>query len=140
MRKLGQQLGGRIHVNLVMHGTEVLGDQVRVLELVPPLLAHRLEADREGIQPALSLLGQQADDEARVQPPREQHADVHVRHQAALDRTTERLEHLVLPVLEAEPALALGRLEARLPVGALALCPIRLNDPDGRGRELAHAA
>ena len=55
-----------------------LDDQVGVDELVPLATADRVEADAEGLQAALALLGQQRDDQARVEAAREQHADGHV--------------------------------------------------------------
>jgi hypothetical protein len=36
----------------------------------------------------LPLFGEQADDQARIQTARQQHADRHIRDQTALDRST----------------------------------------------------
>jgi hypothetical protein len=63
--------------------------------------------------PRLALVRQQADDEAGVEPAGQQHADIDVRHQAAVDGGAQGLEHLVLPVLEAQPPLLGQGLEGR---------------------------
>src|SRR3546814_5669128 len=51
-----------------------------------------LESDGEGLQPALPGPGEQRDDQAGIQAAREQDADRHTRHHAALDglRSEER--------------------------------------------------
>jgi hypothetical protein len=69
----------------VVRGVEALGDDVGVLELIAGLAAHGLEAHREGREVRLSGLGKQPGDEAQVEPAREQHAQVDVGHEAALD-------------------------------------------------------
>ena len=68
-----------------MLGVVMAGNDVGVLEFVADLLAHGLEAHREGIEAPLALLGEQTHDEAGIESPREQYTDVHIRHETALD-------------------------------------------------------
>ena len=77
----------------VVVGREALGDQVGVGELVALAPADRLEADRERGQAALALLGQQADDQARVQAAGEQDPHGHVGDHAPPDGVAQGLEH-----------------------------------------------
>ena len=51
-----------------MLGGKMPGDDVGVLELVAGLIVDRFEADRECVEAALALFGEQADDQAGVEP------------------------------------------------------------------------
>ena len=63
-----RQQAFRVHTDLVMFGGKVTGDDVGVLELVTGLIVDRFETDRERIESALALFGEQADDQAGVEP------------------------------------------------------------------------
>ncbi len=78
--------------------TEVLRDEVGVVELVAGLAACRLEADAEGRQVGLPLTCEQCHDQAGVDPARQQHAHGHVGDHAPRHRDPQPLEHLLLPV------------------------------------------
>ena len=83
-------------------------DEVGVPELVALLVADRLEADAERRQPVLAGLGQQADDEARVEAAREQHADRHVGDEPALDGEAQRRLDRVAPLVVGAVPAGLG--------------------------------
>ena len=53
--------------DLMVVGVEALRDQVGVAELVALATPGGREADAEGLKPALPGLGEQGDDQARVQ-------------------------------------------------------------------------
>ena len=109
-----------VDADLVVVGAEVAGDDVGVLELVALLAARGLEADGEGLQAVLSRLGEQADDQAGVQPAGQQAADGDVGDEAPLDRGAQRGEDRLLPVALGPARTFVGTLEYRLPVGLLA--------------------
>ena len=78
--------------------TESLGNEVRVFELITLHAPRRFEADTERLELLLALARQKSDDQARIQPAREQHARRHVCHRAPLHRLRELAEHALLPV------------------------------------------
>ena len=84
--------------DLVVVGFEPLGDDVGVLELVALDATDRLEADRERRQAVLARLGEQPDDQARVDATRQQTADGHVGDQSAIDGHPQSLENRILPI------------------------------------------
>jgi hypothetical protein len=51
------------------------------------------------IRPVLARLGEQPDDDAGVDAARQQHADRHVGHHAALHRGAQRRQQAVAPLL-----------------------------------------
>ena len=108
----------RADPDLVVVGLELARDEVGELELVALAPARVGEADRERGQAALALLGEQRDDQARVEPAGEQHADRDVGDHPPPDRDAQRLEQRVPPVLRR--AVRARALERRVPVGALA--------------------
>ena len=73
--------------------SNVLADQVGVVELVAGLAAGGLEADAERAQAVLALLGEQRDDQAGVEAAGQQHADRHVGDHPARHRDAQRVEH-----------------------------------------------
>jgi hypothetical protein len=87
-------------------GGEALGDEIGIDELVALLAVGLLEADGEGLEVLLALLGEEPDDDARIDAAREQHADRHVGDHAALDGAAQLVEHHVAPVLERRSVLA----------------------------------
>ena len=135
----GGQGAVAVDEQLVVVGLEALGDQVGILELVALLLAHRLEADGEGLQAGLPGLRQQGDDDRAVQPARQQHADRHVGDQTPFHRLAQRGQHGVLPVALRHPLVAGLRAEDRFPIGFLDAAPVRLQGQQGGRRQLAHA-
>ena len=126
-----------VDADLVVIGGERLRDQVGVGELVAAQAAYRFEADAEGRQAALAALREQRDDEARVEPARQQHADGHVGDHATLDGQPQLGEQRLLPLAVGQRAR--GANEARTPVDGRALAPVGLDDPHRGGRQLAHA-
>jgi hypothetical protein len=87
----------------------------------------------------LPLLGEQADDQAGVQPAGEQHADRDVGHEAPADGDPQRLLDRVLPVA-GRPGGVLGTpLVAGLPVPVLVGGAVGLDDPHGGRGQLADA-
>lgn len=84
--------------DLMVIGPETLCDDVRPAELVALDAACRFESDGERHQPVLAGLGEQTDDQARVDAAGQQAADRDVGDQAALDRDPKRVEHRVFPV------------------------------------------
>ena len=123
----------------VVLGRELLRDQVGVAELVALAAAAGLEADRERLQPALAGLGEQRDDEARVQAPGEQDADRDVGHHAAVDRGAQRVEQGVLPVVLVPELLLRQPAVGRRPVALLRAPPVGLDDEQRGRRQLADA-
>jgi hypothetical protein len=134
----GELVGG--HPDAVVVGVEALGDDVGVDELVALPAADRLEADRVGGQAGLSLLGEQADDEAGVQAAGEQHADRDVGHQPPADGDPQRLLDRVLPVARGPGGVLGTALVAGLPVPVLAGGAVGLDHPHGGRGQLADAA
>jgi hypothetical protein len=127
----------RADADLAVVGPEHGGDRVGVLELVALAPAGVGEADRERGQAALALLGEQRDDQARVEPARQQHPDRDVGDHPAPHRDAQRLEQRVLPVLRRP--VRVRPLERRVPVGALRAGAVALDGQDRRRRELADA-
>jgi len=115
-----------------------LRDQVRPGELVSRAAAGLLEADAEGGEAALAPLGEQRDDQARVEPTRKEDADRHVGHHAALDGDPEPFEHCLLPLLLRARAAGRAAAELRAPVLGLVPAAVGLDGQQRRGRELAH--
>ena len=76
--------------DLMMVGAEAFGDDVRPPELVALDAARRFEADGKRRQPRLPRLGEQANDQARVDAAGQQAAHGHVGDQSALDRGAQR--------------------------------------------------
>ena len=105
---------------------ELARDEVGEGELVALAVARVREADRERGQPALARLGEQRDDQRRVQPAREQHADGDVGHHAPLHGGAQRGEQRRLPVGR-RPVRPLGvAAERRVPPAPLAPPPVGL--------------
>ena len=75
--------------DLMVVGVEALGDDVGILEFVALHAADGFEADGEGLQPVLTGLGQQTDDQAGVDATRQQASDRDIGDQPALDRKTQ---------------------------------------------------
>ena len=109
-------------VDLVVVGAELLRDEVGVLVLVALLPARRREADAEGRQAALAGLGEQRDDEARVEAAGEQHPDRHVGDHPPLDGAAQRVEDLLLPLPRGRRR-PLGRVDGGSQYGTSVLRP-----------------
>ncbi len=126
--------------DLVMIGLEALGHDVGVLELVALDVAGGLEPDGEGRQPVLPGLGEQADDQARVDATGKQAADRNVRDQSALDCGPQRGQHGVFPVAFGPAGAVLVPGEVGRPVGGGDATPVGFDGEQRSRRDLAHAA
>ena len=107
----------RADPDLVVVGAELLGDQVGVVELVAALAGRRLEADAEGGQAALALLGQQRHDRLESSPPE---SSTPTGTSATIRRSTavrSARQTALRPVLGGHGARG-GRVYDRLPVDA----------------------
>ncbi len=95
----------------VVAGRETLHHLVGELELAALLLRLVLEADREGQDVTGTRLGEQADQQARVETAGEQHADRDVGDaQPLVDRGNQRLAYRLGPLPLAQCVLGpLGR-------------------------------
>ena len=122
-----------------MVGGELGGDHVRVAKLVALALADVVEADAERRQLFLSRVGQQRDDQARVQAAGQQHSDRDVGHHPALDRGPGRLEDRLVPVLLGVTGVSLLAAEVRLPVAPLVALAVLGDEQRRRRGELADA-
>jgi hypothetical protein len=100
--------------------------EIRVLELVAAHTAGRLETDAERAQLALARGGQKPDDQARIQPARQQYAGGYVRDHASLYGLLQLGEQLLLPFLRRQRR-ALAR-EARSPINLIALAAVCFDD------------
>ena len=127
------------HAPAVVVGPEGGDDLVGVRELVALAVPAGVEADAERGEVGLALLRQQADDEARVQAAREQHAHRDVGHHAPPHGRAQRLAHRGGPVLRRHPRVLRAAAVAGGPVARAAPAPVGLDDQDGGRRELAHA-
>ena len=108
VRERGDQLVGA-DADLAVVGVERLRHGVGELELVALAVADVGEADRERRQPALALLGQQRDDQARVDPARQQDADRHVGDHPPPHGDAQRLQQRLAPLLR-RPAASSARV------------------------------
>ncbi len=133
-----QHVGGR-DADLVVPGAELLGHDVRVLELVAGFPADRLEADRKSFQTRLPQLGEQRHDQARIDAAREQHADRHVGDHAALDGSAQRGFNHRFAFRGRQRGQRDVRAHWQRPVDAVAAGTIRREGGNRRRRQLAHA-
>src|SRR5690606_6279449 len=113
-------------------------DEIRVSKLVAFLAAGRLEPDRERLETLDALLGQQRDDEARVETARQQHPDRHVGHHAAPNRPRDDLDELFLERGELDLRLAVP-LERGAPIALFPTPAVRLDRHPRRRRKLVYA-
>lgn len=105
-----------LDAQLVMAGVVVLGDDVRVLELVAALAAGVFEADGEGQQVVVDTrLAQQTHQQAGVDSAGQQHADVHRSTLTDRHRFAHGVQGQTLPVFEAVVALVFAGTELQLP-------------------------
>ena len=126
-------------MDLVVVGLEFLGDDVGIDELVADLAMGILEADREGLQVLLAGLGEQRDDQAGIDAPRQQHADRHVGDHAPVHRQPQRREQPFAPLVCRHVDVRVGALVVHLPVDVVLHAAVRLDDPDGGRRQLLDA-
>ncbi len=122
-----------------MVGLELLGDQVRELELVALVLADPVETDAEGREPALSVLREQGDDQTRVETPRQEDPDRNVRHHAALHGDAQRIAHRLGPIFGLPAGEARVTRVVRPPIALGDAPPVGRDDHYRRRRQLAHA-
>ena len=131
---LGHLHDPRLHQLRVVGGSEALGDQRGVGQLVVGAV---FEAEREGAYPPRGLGAHQAHDDARVDAPREKSPERHVRHQPAADRCVE-------PFPEAPGRLVnrRGPVARVRPPEAPGLHPPVILPPEhpGPGRDFGHVA
>src|SRR5439155_475781 len=96
LREEGRSI--RPYDQLVVLGAEAGRDLARQIDLA---VARLLEADREGADRLDPELVHERDDRAGVEPAGEEDAERHVAHQVALDRRTDRVSELLLPLRRA---------------------------------------
>ena len=105
-------VGGVGQLQLVVVGTERLGDEARVFEFVVRALV--AEADGEGLDRLGHVPRHQGDDEARVEAAAQHRAERDVAHQAQAHGLVQQLEQLGRPLVLARSPAAPAR---ELPVG-----------------------
>ena len=132
----GEQTVGA-DVDLVVVGSERARDEVGVLVLVTGFSTGRVESDAERREVALSLLGEQRDDQGRVDTAREQHADRYVGDHPPAYRHPQGVDEGFAP-LRLVPIQAVGmRFENRIPVTLFGGCAVGCDGADRGGRQLA---
>ena len=129
----------RWHEDLVMIGLEALRDQIGIEELVALFAVGFLEADGKGFQAALALFGQKSDDDAGINPARQQHPHRHVGDHAAADGEPQGLEDPVAPVLATKLRVGAVALVGRRPVDVIMHGAVGRNPPKGCRRQFAYA-
>jgi hypothetical protein len=87
-----------VDVQPLVAGPEGFGNQVRVLELVASIPACAVEPNAERGKPVLALLGQQRNQQARIQPSGQKDTYRHVGHHPPSYCRPQRLSHRLLPV------------------------------------------
>ena len=88
--------------DFMVFGAEGFCNQVGIDEFVPALAANRFKTDRIGLEVTDAGLGDQADQQARVHAPGQQHAYVNCRHQPAADCSSQLFEKRITPLSFAE--------------------------------------
>jgi hypothetical protein len=126
------------HPDAVVIGRVGFGHRVGPGELVALVPAPRLEADAVGGHAVPALLGEQGDEEARVETSREQHRDGHVSREAAAHRAAQGVVHELDPVAGAEPGVHRTALVVGLPVAPVGHPPGPVDHAHRRRRELPH--
>ncbi|MNH21527.1 hypothetical protein D3C79_813410 [compost metagenome] len=119
-----------------MLGAVVASDQIGILELITAFATGILEANGEGRQILDTDFAQEADEQARINPTGEQHADIHRGSLADRHGLAGALQDPVTPVFQAQVVFIGARPVMQLPPDLLFNPALSIDTHPGGRRQL----